>query len=97
MRPLINYKHNSMTCRTKTVSMKLGFNKWVLLQVLGYWRPRHHSLTGDLCLESTMMIKTHHHRRRSNSSLVLASPWLVPSLGEGRGITSSPFTHLLFK
>jgi hypothetical protein len=39
------------------------------------------------------LIKTHHHHRRSNSSLVLASPWLVPSLGECRGITSLPFTH----
>jgi hypothetical protein len=27
MRPLANYKHNSMTCRTKIVSMKLDFNK----------------------------------------------------------------------
>jgi hypothetical protein len=27
MRPLTNYKHNSTTCRTKIVSMKLGFNK----------------------------------------------------------------------
>jgi hypothetical protein len=27
MRPLTNYKHNSTTCRTKIVSMKLGLNK----------------------------------------------------------------------
>jgi hypothetical protein len=27
MRPPTNYKHNSITCRTKTVSMKLGLNK----------------------------------------------------------------------
>jgi hypothetical protein len=27
MRPLTNYKHNSTTCRTKIVSMKLDFNK----------------------------------------------------------------------
>jgi hypothetical protein len=53
-------------------------------------------LMGNLCLGSLMMIKMYHHQR-SNSSLVLASPWLVPSLGECRGITSLTFTHLLFK
>jgi hypothetical protein len=53
-------------------------------------------LDGNLCLGSLMMIKIHHHHRRTNSSLVLASPWLVPSLGECRDITSLPFIHLLF-
>jgi hypothetical protein len=27
MRPPTNYKHNSMTCKIKTVSMRLGLNK----------------------------------------------------------------------
>jgi hypothetical protein len=36
MSPLANYKHNSTTCRTKIVSMKLDFNKWVMLQVSGF-------------------------------------------------------------
>jgi hypothetical protein len=48
----------------------------------------------ELFLAPIMM---HHHRQRSNSSLVLASPWFVPSLGECCGVTSLSFTHLPFK
>jgi hypothetical protein len=32
--------------QNQIVSMKLDFNKWVLLQISGYWRPRHPSLMG---------------------------------------------------
>jgi hypothetical protein len=54
-------------------------------------------LMGSLYLGSLMTIKIHHQHRRINSSLVLASPWLVPSLGECRGITSLPFTLFTFQ
>ena len=50
-------------------------------------------LMGSLYLGSPMMGRIHHHHRRSNSSLVLASPWFVPSLGS---VAVSPFYLLLF-
>src|SRR3954464_8977727 len=40
--------------------------------------------------------REHHYHRRSNSSSGLASPWLVPSLGECRGITILSFIFLPF-
>jgi hypothetical protein len=43
------------------------------------------------------LLKTHHCRRRSNASMVLASPWFVPSLGEYHGITSLPFYPFTFQ
>src|SRR4051812_13455290 len=51
---------------------------------------------GNLCPGGLMMTREHHHHRRSNSSSGLASPWLVPSLGECRGITPLSFFFYLF-
>jgi hypothetical protein len=70
---------------------------WVVFSTIQRWFVTSvtRSMIWKIWLRS--LLKTTHHRRRSNSSWVLASPWLVPSLGECRGITSSSFTHLLFK
>jgi hypothetical protein len=84
---IIHRINHELVTKTKIVSMKLDFNKRVLLQVSGYWRPRHPSLTGDLCLGSTLMIKTHPHHRRSNSS------WYRHPLGLSQAWGSAAVSH----